>query len=304
MVQPKKHRALVLVLAGGCIPGMLTGCSGNSTTSGSSSPTADYSGASNSTAADVTASVGSMTSVQSSSSAGAMALPVRGVNLHRDAITGGKGCGTVVVNSTGTGGQVTDETITYALPACEFAGVRGIDTLAITGALELSWADVTGLNFTATPTALEYAFTDAGVVSSETRSGTRTVTATASSASLVNAITTQFVKAGAATGTLVDGLTLSFTPASGASLAFGQPIPDGTLQADGTISWTKAGAGAVADSFTVSTITPLAYDSSCAGTSASPFDSGELRLVITDGSVKSYGQITWTNCAAPVITVI
>ena len=301
-MQTKRQRVLVLVFAGGCVPGLLAGCSGNSTSSGASSSSADYSGASTSTAADVTASVSSMTMAQGSSAASAMVLPVRKTGTGKDAITGGKGCGIVVVNATGTNGQVTDETITYALPACEFNGVFGMDSLAITGALELTLPDATGFNFTAKPTALEYAFTDAGVVSSETRTGTRVVTANASSASLVDSITTQFVKNGAATGVLVNDLTLSFTPNSGSSLVLGQPLPNGALEANGTVSWTKTGAAV--DSFTVSTTTPLAYDAACAGTSASPFDAGQLRLVISDGSVKTYGQITWANCGAPVVTVI
>jgi hypothetical protein len=29
-----------------------------------------------------------------------------------------------------------------------------------------------------------------------------------------------------------------------------------------------------------------------------------LKLVIADGSVKTYAKITWTGCAAPVVTVI
>ena len=302
MSERKRQRALVLILAGGCIPGLLAGCSGNSATSTTGS-TPDVSGASTSTASDVTASVGSFTTVQATSSGGAMAESLR-KGTSAEVVSGGKGCGVVVVNSTGTNGVVTDETITYALPACEFNGVFGQDSLAITGALELTMPDATGYNFTAKPTALEYAFTDAGMTSSETRTGTRQVTATASSASELNNITTQFVKAGASTGTFINTLTLGFTPVSGSTLVVGQPLPDGTIVANGTVSWTPAKTGSSADTFTVTTVTPLAYDASCVGTSASPFDAGELRVVVADGSVKTYAQITWTGCGAPVVAVI
>ena len=55
----------------------------------------------------------------------------------RNCRSAGNGCGTVVINSENSQDQVTDETITYALPACEFTGVFGVDSLAITGTLEL-----------------------------------------------------------------------------------------------------------------------------------------------------------------------
>jgi len=116
-------------------------------------------------------------------------------------------------------------------------------------------------------------------------------------------MTTVFVKAGAPAGTLNNSLALSFTPSSGNSLAVGEPLPGGTIQASGTIGWTSASAGATADSFTISTITPLVYDPTCANTSASRFDSGQLKVVIADGSVNTYAHVTWTDCGAPVVVV-
>jgi hypothetical protein len=245
-----------------------------------------------------------MTIAQTSVAAGAVADATGAEWIKAQTAGASSGCGTVVVNAKDPNGDVTDETITFTLPACEFTGIRGMDSLAITGMLELTMPDATGFDFSAKATNLEFAFTESGSTSSETRNGTRQITATASSATLANDMTTQFVKAGASTGTLLNSLTLSFTPVSGSSLAVGHPLPNGTLTANGTVSWTPAAAGSSAESFIITTTTPLAYDASCVATSASPFDSGEVKVVVTDGSAKAYGKITWSGCAAPVITVI
>jgi hypothetical protein len=282
---------------------VLAGCS--SSNGSSSGPTPDFTGASTSTSSEVSASVSSMT-MASGSTGGAFADLRSATTRQRPMVdtAGPNGCGTIVVNATNSQGQVTDETITYALPACEFTGILGLNSLAVTGSLELMRPDPTMFNFSSQATNLEFAFTSSGVTSSETRNGTRQLTATSQILNESNDITTVFQKAGAGVGTLNNGLAFSFTPANGASLVVGEPLPSGTVEVNGTIGWTPASTGSATDSFTVSTTTPLAYDSSCAKTSASPFDSGELKLVIADGSVKTYAKITWTGCAAPVVTVI
>jgi len=287
---------------------VLAGCSASSTSGTSTSGTSpDFQGASTATASEISASVGSMTMNQSAQSGGSLAATgdvLDGHQLHPEtAGSAGHGCGTIVVNSENSQGQVTDETITYALPACEFTGVLGIDSLAVTGTLELLHPNPSVFAFSSKATNLEFAYTASGVTSSETHNGTRQLTATSSLASESNDMTTVFVKAGAPAGTLNNSLALSFTPSSGSTLATGQALPSGSIQANGTIGWTSASAGATADTFTVSTITPLVYDPGCATTSASPFDSGQLKVVIADGSVTTYAHITWTDCGAPAVVL-
>jgi hypothetical protein len=278
----------------------LAGCSASTTPT--PGPTADFNGASTATASEISTSVGSMTMTQSTQSAGALfATDPAGHQLHPE--TAGAGCGTVVINSENSQDQVTAETITYALPACEFTGIFGVDSFAITGTLELMHPNPSVFAFSSQATNLEFAFTSSGVTSSETRTGTRQLTATSGLANESNDMTTVFVKAGAPAGTLNNSLALSFTPSSGNSLAVGKPLPGGSIQANGTIGWTSASAGATADSFTISTITPLVYDPTCATTSASRFDSGQLKVVIADGSVNTYAHITWTGCGAPVVVL-
>jgi hypothetical protein len=301
MQQHNQGRALWTVMS--CSLAMaLAGCS--TSTTPTPGPTPDFNGASTATATEVSTSVGSMTMTQSTQSAGAL-FAIRGGptghQLHPE--TAGAGCGTVVINSENSQDQVTAETITYALPACEFTGIFGVDSFAITGTLGLMHPDPSVFAFSSQATNLKFAFTSAGVTSSEARNGTRQLTATSSLANESNDMTTVFVKAGAPAGTLNNSLALSFTPSTGNTLAVGQPLPGGTIQASGTIGWTAATAVATADSFTISTITPLLYDPTCATTSPSRFDSGQLKVVIADGSVKTYAHITWTGCGAPVVTV-
>ncbi len=303
-MQQRDHQGPALWTVLSCSLAMaLAGCSTSTTPAPGASP--DFNGASTATASEISTSVGSMTMTQSAQSAGALGATqdeLRGHQLHPEA-AGGRGCGTVVINSKNSQGQVTDETITYALPACEFSGVFGIDSLAITGALELMHPDPSVFAFSSKATNLEFAFTASGVTSSETRNGTRQLTATSSLASESNDMTTVFVKAGVPAGILNNSLSLSFTPSTGNTLAVGEPLPAGSLQASGTVGWTSASAGATADTFTVSTIAPLVYDPSCATTSASAFDSGQLKVVIADGSVKTYAHVTWTACGAPVVVL-
>jgi hypothetical protein len=283
----------------------LSGCS--SSTTSTSGPSPDFTGASSATASEISVSVGSMTMVQSTQSAGALGATSDVLDSHllhpETAQTGGKGCGTTVINSENSQDQVTDETITYAQPACDFSGVLGMDSLAITGTLELMHPNPSVFAFSSKATNLEFAFTASGVTSSETHNGTRQLTATSSLANESNDVTTVFVKAGAPTRTLNNSLALNFTPSTGNTLAVGEPLPGGAVQASGTIGWTSASAGATADTFTVSTITPLIYDPSCATTSASPFEAGQLKVEIADGSVKTYARVTWTHCGTPVIVL-
>jgi hypothetical protein len=301
----QRNQGTVLWTVLSCSAVVFAGCS--TSTGSSPSPTPDFNGASTAAASEVSASVGSMTMTQSTQSGGALVATsdaLEGHQLHPEtARAAGTGCGTVVINSENSQDQVTDETITYALPACEFTGVLGRDSLAITGTLELMHANPSVFAFSSKATNLEFAFSASGVTSSETRNGTRQLTATSSLANESNDMTTVFVKAGAPAGTLNNSLALSFTPSTGNTLAVGEPLPKGTLQANGTIGWTAASAGTTADSFTVSTITPLVYDPSCGITSASPFDSGQLKVVIANGTVQTYAHITWTDCGTPVVVV-
>jgi hypothetical protein len=307
-MQRQDQRGPALSSALSCLLAMaIAGCSAsNSTTSTSgSSSSADLNNASTATASEISASVGSMTMNQSAQSGGAFGAAADASHGHQPQAkaASGNGCGTVVIDSENSQNQVTDETITYALPACKFTGPVAMDSVSITGTLELMDPNPSVFSFSSKATNLEIATTASGVTNSETHNGTRQLNATSSLASEANDMTTAFVKAGAPAGTLTNTLALSFTPSTGDTLAPGEPLPAGTIQASGTIGWTSASAGAATRTFMVSTTTPLVYDPGCATTSASPFDAGQLKVVISDGSTTTYARVTWTDCGSPAVVL-
>jgi hypothetical protein len=279
-----------------------TGCGSNSTDASKSSSVSSANTTSASTAAgsEMATTVASMMTSQSAS-ANTSAI-VRGSGIRAEGLLGAKtlGCGTVVVNATDGGGDPTDETITYALPACEYTGIWGQDSLSLTGTLELALTDGTGFSFKSTATNLALSFTKSGATSTETRNGSRQITASATSASIANNITTAFSNAAGQKGTFTNDLTVSFTPVSGSELVAGQPLPNGTVQANGTVAWQGTSN---TDNFTVTTVAPLVYDASCVPGSASPFDSGALKVAVVANGSTAYGKVTWSNCGAPTVVV-
>ena len=73
----------------------------------------------------------------------------------------------------------------------------------------------------------------------------------------------------------------------GQSLAFGQPLPDGTFTRSGTFTWSRGRAAA----FTVTTVSPLVWDASC--TTDRKISSGETHATLEDGG---YIKTVWTAC--------
>jgi len=277
--------AAVLVIAAS----ILAGCSSSSAGS-SNNESAVSQEAATATASEAAAMATSMTETQTSTSSGAMAA-------HTDV----SGCPSVDVKSTGSNNQWTDELLTFDAPPCQFTGVRGYNTLAITGTLELTRSAGDAYNFASDANSLAWTFTSANATYSETRTGTRSITASSSAASVANDMTVVF--AGAAhNGTLVNQLAAAFTPASGMSLAAGEPLPSGNFSLSGSTQWT--GSDGNDGTFSVTTATPLVYDSTCKDTEPSVFDSGELHVHLTTDNGKAYAKIAWQNCGAPSVSFV
>ena len=202
------------------------------------------------------------------------------------------GCATVD-DETDTDGDLAPDaaTYTFALPACSFTGFRG-GTLELTGTIVLSdpTPDAADLAATATLSDLTFAFTSptANRTYSAVRNGTRTLTGNASGATLSNAITVVRSVPGPADATVVHNLLLTFTPAAGESLAFGEPLPDGSFTKTGTFTWSR---GPVSRTFTVTTVEPLVWDASC--TTDRKIASGEIRATLADGG---YIRTVWSGC--------
>jgi hypothetical protein len=202
------------------------------------------------------------------------------------------GCATVD-DETDTDGdfQPDNATYTFALPACHFTGFRG-GSLDVTGTINLRDLTPTApdLSVTATLSDFTFAFTspDQARTYSAVRNGTRTLTGNAQSASLSNQVTVVRSRPNRADATVVHNLLLTFTPAQGESLAFGQPLPDGTFERNGTFTWSRGGRSLT---FTVTTVTPIVWDATC--TTDRKIASGETHATLEDGS---YVRTVWTAC--------
>ena len=204
------------------------------------------------------------------------------------------GCATVDnTTDTDADGAPDDATFTFALPACRFVGFRG-GTLEITGTINIS--DPTPVsadfNYLATLTDFQFKLTSPNATRSftATRNGTRALSGNAAGVSLSNTITLVRSAPNRTDATISHNLLLNFTPAAGQVLALGQPLPSGTFTKTGTFTWSRDN---LTRTFTVSTVTPLAWDATC--TTDRKIASGEIRATLADGG---YIKTVWSGCGA------
>ena len=203
----------------------------------------------------------------------------------------GTGCATVS-SSTDTDGDGAPDlaTYTFALPACSFTGFRG-GTLEITGSVDLSdpTPAVADFAYQATLHDLEFKFTGpmGNLSFTAVRNGTRMLTGNAAGASLSNQITVERTFPVRQPATVSHNLLLTFTPDQGESLALGQPLPNGTFEKSGTLTWTR---GSTTRTFAITTVDPLVWDASC--TTDRKIASGEIHATLGDGS---YVKTVWSG---------
>jgi hypothetical protein len=213
----------------------------------------------------------------------------------------GPGCATVS-SSTDTDGDFAPDlaTYTFALPACSFTGFRG-GTLEITGSIDLSDPTPTDFDFAfqATLHDLQFKFTNPAGDKSYTavRNGTRVLTGNANGLVLTNNITVDRTFPVRQPASVTHDLILTFTPDAGSTIILGQPLPSGTFVKAGTFTWTR---GSTTRTFTVTTVSPLVWDSSC--TTDRKIASGEIHATLSDGS---YIKTVWSACGVdPVRTFV
>lgn len=256
----------------------LTACSDTTTPpSGDALPAADVSDIGTAEADEVEQAVGALTTP---AEVGVVAPPAP------------RTCATVD-DQTDTDGDFAPDaaTFTFALPACSFTGFRG-GSLEVTGTITLSdpTPDAADLAVVATLTDFTFRFTypDQNRSYTAVRNGTRTLTGNAQGASLSNQVTVVRSRPNRADASVIHNLLLSFTPDAGQTLAFGEPLPNGTFTRTGTFTWTRR---SVSRTFTVTTVAPLVWDASC--TTDRKIASGETHATLGDGS---YIRTVWTAC--------
>jgi hypothetical protein len=204
----------------------------------------------------------------------------------------GGGCATVDnTTDTDADGAPDNATYTFALPACSFTGFRG-GTLEITGTINISDPTPNGADFNYLATLADFQFKLTSPLAARTftaiRNGSRALSGTAAGVSLSNNIILVRSVPNRPDATISHNLLLDFTPAAGEVLALGQPLPNGTFTQSGTVTWSR---GEVTRTFTVTTVDPLVWDTSCA--TDRKIVAGEIHATLADGG---YIRTVWTGC--------
>ena len=200
-------------------------------------------------------------------------------------------CATVSSTADTDGDGIRDNaTFTYALPACSFTGWRG-GTVELTGVISISDPDpAPSFAYLLTYDNFRWQYTAPNTVDSwsATRNGSRTLTTTESQLSLSNlvSIVRTFTHRGDAI--VAHNTLLVFTPDAGSTLVRGQPLPSGTAEKSGQVTFSRNGN---VRSFHVNTVTPLRFDASC--TAAPRISAGEVHYELADGS---YVKVLWPGC--------
>jgi hypothetical protein len=213
----------------------------------------------------------------------------------------GTSCATVSSSEDTDGDGAPDlATYTFALPDCRWTGFRG-GTLELTGSVDISdpTPDVFDFAYQATLHDLRFKFTGPQGNRSFTavRNGTRVLTGNAAGLALSNNITVDRTFPVRRPASVSHNLLLTFTPDQGQSLALGQPLPNGTLEKSGTLTWTR---GNTTRTFAVTTVEPLVWDASC--TADRKITSGEIHATLGSGG---YVKTVWTGCGEdPVRTFV
>jgi hypothetical protein len=278
----------------------LSACSDSTNPSGgttiSASETSDIGEA---VADEVDQSVGSLTvegaASGEASAQSAVSYSVVGLTMS------GTSCATVSGSADTDGDFAPDlATFTFALPACSFTGFRG-GSLEITGSVDLSDPTPNDFDFAlqATLHDLQFKFTgpQGNLSYTAVRNGTRVLTGDANGLVLTNNITVDRTFPVRLPASVTHDLVLTFTPDEGSTIILGQPLPSGTFVKAGSFTWTR---GSTTRTFTVTTVVPLVWDSSC--TTDRKITSGEIHATLSDGS---YIKTVWSGCGVdPVRTFV
>ena len=188
-------------------------------------------------------------------------------------------------------GTPDERTFTFGPPACHFTGYHG-GTLDITGAVVVSDPTPAAADFSRQTELEDFTWTvtgpNANMSYSAVRNGTRLLSGNAAGVSLSNTVTLVRSFNDRAAGTVVHNLLVTFTPDAGESLVRGEPLPSGTIEKSGTLSWSRNGRSRT---FAVSTVEPLVWDASCVA--EWKVVSGEIRATLGNGG---YVRTVWTGC--------
>jgi hypothetical protein len=202
-------------------------------------------------------------------------------------------CTTPSSTADGDGDGIPDDaTYAFTAPPCRFSGIRGAG-LDIVGQLRVEDpTELLGFAYDATLTGLRYTLVpddDDDPDYTVTRNGFRNLSGSTAGLQLVTDLQAVRTFPGQSDGSVDEQWTVAFTPET--QLVINQPLPTGSLEIDGNLGWTR---GAESFALSVTTETPLHYDSACR--SAQRFDAGELRAAGEFAGTPGYIRLRWSDC--------
>jgi hypothetical protein len=190
-------------------------------------------------------------------------------------------------------GVPDDATYTFTAPPCRYTEVRGF-SLDVVGQLRIvdpapetpgfgANISLTGLRFTLTAEDPDKSY-------SVIRNGTMILTGSPAGLQLATDLQVQRSFTGLLDASAEHVWTVGFDPET--SLQINEPLPNGSVTVSGTVGWSR---GNESFDLTITTVTPLHYDASCAAT-GQRFDDGELRVSGTFGETPGNVRIAWQDC--------
>ncbi len=197
------------------------------------------------------------------------------------------------------GDRIPDDlTISFTLPDCSFA--RNGVTFEMTGSIHITDLSPTDFGLRVVFDNLDHKFTRDGGASFESNlNGARQVLRSASTFDVHDSTTVDLTSSDHGAAQLAKAWVVTFTAAAGETFDGLRRLPSGDLTVNGTMSRTR---GTASHSFSVTTVTPLHHDATCASRPA--FTSGELAIVKTgpDGTVTIH--VVFNGCGVePTVTV-
>ena len=190
-------------------------------------------------------------------------------------------------------GVPDDATYTFTAPPCRYPDVRGF-TLDVVGQLRVvdpapetagfgAVVDFTNFRFTLTAENADRNY-------SVTRNGRLTLSGTTAGLQLDGELQILRTFTGLSDAAVETVWTMDFTPET--TLQINQPLPSGSVTVSGTVNWSRQDENF---ELTVTTVTPLHYDSAC-DHRGQRFDDGELAVSGTFGETPGAVHIRWNNC--------
>jgi hypothetical protein len=191
-------------------------------------------------------------------------------------------------------GVPDDASYTFTAPPCRFEGVRGFN-LDVVGTLRVvdPAAETAGFGAAVDLTNFRFSLTDAEDADrnySFIRNGQLTLSGNTTGLELDSELQILRTFTGLSDAAVEIAWTMDFTPET--TLQINQPLPSGSATVAGTVSWSR---GDENFALTVTTVTPLHYDSAC-DQAGQRFDDGELSVSGTFGETPGAVRIDWSNC--------